>query len=226
MSAQVVHHQRDLLRLRVVDVDEISDGVSPVSHRAPFAHSDVGATREGLQHHEDVGDPVADVFMVIPCRTPRRHRQGPLRFADQLLACLVQTNQRVLRVVRPLIDIQHVLHRADELGTGFARQAPHLPPPRLQLVFFNVLRTVSGLTLSTSSKATRRPASSFRVPVPPSPRDQTVQVSSLLCCQRDDVFLRGQCRSPLLTKGPQEKDTSPGLKTLVPMSRNPNWINH
>lgn len=58
------------------------------------------------------------------------------------------------------------------------------------------------------------------------PRDQTVQMSSLLCCQRDDVLFLGQYRSPLLTKGPQEKDTSPGLKTLVPMSRNPNWMNH
>src|SRR5919201_532641 len=37
-------------------------------------------------------------------------------FADQLLAGLVQGDQRPLFVVGPVVDLQHVLHGADELG--------------------------------------------------------------------------------------------------------------
>src|SRR5262249_8963131 len=79
--------------------------------------------------------------------------------ADQLLARLVQAHLRPLRVVRPVVHLQHVLHRADELGVGLRRDAPLLPQPRLDLVFWSVLRTVSGQIDSTTFNSTSLSAS-------------------------------------------------------------------
>lgn len=61
---QVVHHQCDPVSLRVLDVDQLLDGQCPVSHGAPFTDPHVARPGERLQHHEQVGDAVADVFML------------------------------------------------------------------------------------------------------------------------------------------------------------------
>ena len=45
-----------------------------------------------------------------------------------------------------MVDLQHVLHRTDELGVGLRRDAPLLLQPRLEFVFFSVRRTVSSET--------------------------------------------------------------------------------
>ena len=47
------------------------------------------------------------------------------------------------RIVRPGIHLQDVLHPAHEGGVLLGRDTPHLVSPRLDLVFFSTLRTVS-----------------------------------------------------------------------------------
>src|SRR5262249_33505346 len=96
-------------------------------------------------------------------RLPRRRRDRLHHLADQLLAGLVQGDQRPLLVVGSVVDLQHVLHRTDELGVGLGRDAPLLPQPRLDLVFLSTRRTVSSEIVSTTSSSTSRSASSFIV---------------------------------------------------------------
>src|SRR5262249_31729683 len=83
--------------------------------------------------------------------------------ADQLLAGLVQADQRPLLVVGPVVGLQHVFHRTDELGVGLRRDAPLLPQPRLEFVFLSTCRTVSVEMVSTTSSGTSLPASSRNV---------------------------------------------------------------
>ena len=88
-------------------------------------------------------DPVALVLGVVAGYLARTH---PLRWPDllhALLARLIHTDHRMGRIVRPGIHFQHVLHRAHEGSVLLWRDTPHLLSPRLELVFFNTLRTVS-----------------------------------------------------------------------------------
>src|SRR5262249_57875127 len=68
-----------------------------------------------------------------------------------------------LGVVGALVDLQHLLHLADEGGVRFGRDAPHGLAPRLQVAFFNARRTVSWAIVSTTSNSTSRSASRRRV---------------------------------------------------------------
>ena len=62
-----------------------------------------------------------------------------------------------------VVNLQHVLHGADELSIALRRDAPALLQPRLELVFFSVWRTVSAQILSTISHSTSRSASNCSV---------------------------------------------------------------
>jgi hypothetical protein len=53
-----------------------------------------------------------------------------------LLARFVETHHGALGVVRPVVDLQHVLHRTDEIGVLLGRNHPLPIQPGLQFVFF------------------------------------------------------------------------------------------
>ena len=82
-----------------------------------------------------------------------------------------------------MIDLEHALHGADELGVGLRWDHPLLPQPRLQSVFLRTRRTVSSLTAPTTSSSTRRSASIFSVQraLPPGGVEQA-RATSLASC--------------------------------------------
>jgi hypothetical protein len=55
-------------------------------------------------------------------------------------------------VIRPGINLQHVLHPPAELSIPLGRNAPAFLQPRLETVCFKAWRTVSCETASTTSK--------------------------------------------------------------------------
>src|SRR5262249_5265387 len=87
----------------------------------------------------------------------RRHRLDDI--APQLLARLVEADDRAGRVVRLGVQLQHVLHPVDELAVYALGQAPRRLPPRLEVAFFKTRRMVSSDTDSTTCISTRRSAS-------------------------------------------------------------------
>src|SRR5206468_10213852 len=65
--------------------------------------------------------------------------------------------------VRPVIDLQHVLHPGHELPALARRDDPLLLEVRLERVFLSTRRTVSSQTASTTSSSTSLSANIFRV---------------------------------------------------------------
>src|SRR5208337_265590 len=57
-------------------------------------------------------------------------------------------------IVEPVVDFENIFHPPDELSIVFFGKAPLLFQPRLNCIFFSVLRTVSGLMESTTSNST------------------------------------------------------------------------
>src|SRR5262249_4639816 len=75
----------------------------------------------------------------------------------------VHADPRPPRVVGALVDLQHLLHLADEGGILLGRDAPHRLSPRLQGAFFKARRTVSWQMASTTSSSTSRSAKRRKV---------------------------------------------------------------
>src|SRR5207302_58456 len=86
-----------------------------------------------------------------------------LVFRDELLGLLIHADDGLAGIVRPFIDLQHLLHVGYKRRVLLGRNAPHLLPPRLQVVFFSAWRTVSCEIESTTSRLTRCSANSRNV---------------------------------------------------------------
>lgn len=69
------------------------------------------------------------------------HRQGSTGIAQQLIWFFVHANDRVLSIVRPFINIQHVFHASYEFGVFFRWDAPVVVLVGADFVF-KILATV------------------------------------------------------------------------------------
>src|SRR6266511_2429107 len=163
MGVKLVHHLDDPLRFRVLDIDQVSDGVRPIDARAVVGNLDPAPPGQRLEEHEQVADALALVLEVIALDLTGARWQRPACLTDQLLRGLIHADQRPLRVVGPRVDVQHILQVVDKLGIRRGRNAPLLLPPGLQFVFFKVRRTVSYERLSTYVSSTILSASNCKV---------------------------------------------------------------
>jgi hypothetical protein len=68
--------------------------------------------------------PLLLVFVIEPRRLPFLHRHRLPRFLGELLGRFVQTDQGTIRIVRPSVDRQHVLHGGYESAGRFGRDDP------------------------------------------------------------------------------------------------------
>ena len=154
-------NQDDLLRFREVDVGEIAQDVSVVNGRAALGDLDMAPTFERREQHEEIGRAVALVLVVVTRGLSCSHGLGRARLRDELLARLIEADQRARRIVRPRVDVEHVLHRRDERCVGFRWDHPVVGQVRLEVVFLSarptVLKCAAGTILrSTTCSANRR----------------------------------------------------------------------
>src|SRR5436190_23362266 len=103
----------------------------------------------GAEHHEQIGDAIAFVFVIVTRLASWLRRDGRACLDDQLLRGLVETHERTLRIVWPLIDLQHVFHAGDKGRAGVGRNHPLLLAARFENVFFSVRAIVVSLDRST-----------------------------------------------------------------------------
>src|SRR5580765_1284781 len=160
VRVQVVHHQHDLLGRRVLDVDQVADHLGEIDLGTAIRDRNSPPAPEWLERHEQVDRAVPLVLVIPPGGTAglRRHRRP--RLPDQLLRLLVQADDRPVRVVRPVVDVEDVLHRTDEVRVLLRGQNPLLPQPRLDRIVFSVVRTVSSPIASTTFNSTNLSAKS------------------------------------------------------------------
>src|SRR5262245_32791094 len=77
------------------------------------------------------------VFVIDSCRSPRTTAAARTNLAEQLLACLIETDDRILRIIRQLIRLNHVFQPPHEFRIGIRRYAPRGNHPGLEVVFFS-----------------------------------------------------------------------------------------
>jgi Periplasmic binding protein len=106
------------------------------------------------EHHEQIGDAIAFVFVIVTRLASRLRRDRRARLDDQLLRGFVEAHERTLRIMRPLIDLQHVFHVGDKGRAGVRRDHPLLLAMRFENVFLSVRPIVLSLARSTMCSST------------------------------------------------------------------------
>ena len=118
---------------------------------------------ERREYHEQVGDAVALVLVIVAGRLSWFGRNRLARLGDQLFGSFVETNQRPLGIARFPVGFQHVFHRRDEGRVGVRRDHPLPIAVGLKRVFFRVRPIVLSLAFSTMFSSTTFSSSNRRL---------------------------------------------------------------
>ena len=145
VGIEIILHQHDFHRVGKMRVGQIPEHVGIIDGGVAVGDLDMSPAFQRREHHEQIGDAIAFVFVIVPRWLSKFGRDRRARLDDQLLRGLVEAHERALRIVRSLIDFQHVFHGGDKRSVGFGRDHPLLLEMRFENVFFSVRPIVLSL---------------------------------------------------------------------------------
>src|ERR1700741_3297765 len=154
VDVEIVLHQHDLRHIRKMHVRQIPERMGIIDGGVAVSHFHMPPAFQRREHHEQIGDAIAFVFLIVTRLGSWLRGDGRARLDDQLLRGLVETHERPLRIVRPLINLQHVFHIGDKGRAGVRRNHPLLFEVRFENVFFSVRPIVLSLARSTMCSST------------------------------------------------------------------------
>ncbi len=147
-------------------VGQVFEHVSVIDGGVTVGHFHMAPAFQRCEHHEQMGHAIAFIFVIVTRLASRRGGNGCACFDDHLLRGLVETHQRARRIMRPVIDFQHVFHVGDEARAGLRRDHPSLLEMRLENVFLSVRPIVLSLAFSTMFSSTTFSSSRLSVHLP------------------------------------------------------------
>ena len=127
VGVEVVHYQHNFLGVRIQLVNKLLDDVRKVNFRASISYLDMSPPGQRLEQHEQVGRPVAFVFVIFASRLSRPGCYWRPCFADQLLAGFIKAYNRAFRIVWAAVNLQDVFHRGDKVRVLFWGESPIVP---------------------------------------------------------------------------------------------------
>src|SRR5258705_6931986 len=133
MRGEVVQPYADLLRLRIVDVDQVSHALGKVERSALLSDLDVPPGPMRIEEDEEIRRAVALVLVVVSLALSRTRRQGQPLLRNELSRALVETDDGTCWFRLLGIEVEHVLHPGDVLAID-CRHAPHLLLPGLDVL--------------------------------------------------------------------------------------------
>ena len=134
MRVEVVEHKMNATRRRVDLFEEVLDKCHEIRLGATIGNLHGASPALGFDRHEQVAGTAPHVLVIQSHRPPRLDRHGLARILQQLLALLVQANDRLSRPERAAIQIQQIIHSPPVLFRQSA-DTPHQLAPRLDAVF-------------------------------------------------------------------------------------------
>lgn len=142
MRVQVVDHQANGRRFRIT-LDDVLHHVGEIDLGSTLGEQHLSPTSLRFADHHHVANAIALIFRVIACRSARFDRNGRTHFRDQLLGAFIEAHDRISRIVRRCVQIQHVFHGRDKICADRGN-APFLLLPRLQSVFLKAAGLLHG----------------------------------------------------------------------------------
>ena len=131
---QIVQDDLDALRLWEVNVSKLAHADGEVHGGAAVADFDLAPGLMHVEEDEQIGRTVALILAIVALDLARLGRDRLADLADELGRALVETDDRVLRVGRFGIEIEHILHAGDIFSIDM-RNTPHVLAPGLEVVF-------------------------------------------------------------------------------------------
>jgi hypothetical protein len=159
VGVQIVLYEHDLFGVLEVGITDIFENVRVVDRGTPLRDLDVAPTFQRRKQHEQVCGTVALVLVVVARRLPRPHRDRRARLGDELLGCLIKTDEWSRRIMRARINLEHILHGRDKRRIGGGWDHPIFLQMRLDIVFFKARPTVLKCAAATISRSTTVSAS-------------------------------------------------------------------
>ena len=122
-------------------VGQIPEHVGIIDGGVAAGDLDMPPAFQRREHHEQIGDAIAFVFVIVARWLSRFGGGRRARLDDQLLRGFVEAHERALRIVRSLIDFQDVFHGGDKRRVGVGRNHPLLSAMGLENVFLAFARS-------------------------------------------------------------------------------------
>ena len=101
---------RNAIRIRVVFINEIPHERHPVALGSAVGHCHRSPAGERFGCQKQVLRPVGAVLIVFAGNPARRSRQGNLYLLGQLCGMFVETDDRLIRIVRFMIEREDVFY--------------------------------------------------------------------------------------------------------------------
>src|SRR6202171_1351293 len=161
-----------------------------------IGYLDAPPALEWREHHEQIGRPVAPVFVIMPGGLSWFRRDRQARFGNELLGRLVDADQRTFRIRRPLINLQDVLHGGHEGGAGVRWNDPLLSQMRLESVFFSgrpIVLSLARLKIFSSTTASSSRCNVQRAPAAASEQANEITLASAAPSKRRPLAELGEC---------------------------------
>src|SRR5262245_12326623 len=162
MGVELIEHQANHLRFRILLVDQPLHLVRKVLQGAPFGHHHMTPGGLGFTEHKEVGGSLAFIFIIIPGYLSGLRRQRVALLSNQLHAFLVKVDFGPTGIVGLSIEIQHVFQTRHKCR-AYLGDAPLLVLPGLKGVFLSKHWTVSYESASQSPNSTALSASNRSV---------------------------------------------------------------
>src|SRR3990172_7105408 len=179
MGVEVIHDQMEAVCRDINLSEQMPDEGHEVGIGSWIGHHDGTPPALGLHRHEQIAGAGANVLVIHPHGRSGLDRQWGTRMLEQLLALLVQTDDRFPRPERTGVEVEQIVHPVPILLCQRAH-APHQLAPRFEAVFFSSRRMVSRLIGPIPACACAVCSSSSRVQRF-APDGGTAQASAEIC---------------------------------------------
>src|SRR6266581_3217109 len=162
MGVQVILHDAHILGVRIHRIDQPLDAVSVVDLGAVLGHLHMAPACQRFDKEKQIGCPQPLILVINPLWLSWLQRLWRPHIRLRCHELFVEADGWIVWVVLLFVEVQHIFHRGDKLGS-YGWDAPLLVLPGLEFVFLSNWRMVSGEIDSTKPSSTALPASSRTV---------------------------------------------------------------
>ena len=136
MGVKVIEHQTHAGGLRRRPIYPCTDACGPGPFGPVCRTPHMTPSSQRFAPPTLMPPPLARICIVLAWDPTRMQRPGRVALAHPLVAGFVHPDDGMASIVGPLGDPQDVLHGIHTCGMGFGRNAPRLPLPQRESVFF------------------------------------------------------------------------------------------
>src|ERR1700722_13503389 len=146
-----------------MSVRQLLENAREVRGGALVGDLDMPPALQRREQHEQVGRAIPPVLIIVSRDMPGLCLDRRARLRDQLFRGLIQAHHGTVRIVWPMIHLQHIFHVRHERSVGFGRDDELLVQMLYDNFFFSVSPIVLSLARVTMPRSTSWSSSSTNV---------------------------------------------------------------